>query len=521
MRDLRRLRSGSALAATLVLAAAAGLAYQLKYSSQNKVLHWQYGFTTLYTDPFNLHTGTNEGSGFRQAVGTWNTVAGSAFRFSGADASHAPWGSLPVNDGFNDIQLINLSLGSGTLAAAYTLASFSYEDSTGFNLDTDVDFTTTEVYDFQSVALHEQGHVLGLAHTNDSTAVMATYYTGILRTLQPDDINGVKALYPVIVPGGGGTPPVIPNGLPVLGAPVTGISLSSETVKLGSPVDLACTIANGTDDALFLQALYTEPSAVAPFNEVTVPAHSDHQVAATLIVSEVPGVYTVRCTFHGLDATHVYRAVGQGASQVTVTRDDIPVSVGDRLAASLGPSGVDRVGALLPKGTKVSFELRGDADNGMLPLLDVLDPEGIPVKWAPGRIVKAKAAGIHVLRVSNATANRGRYTLFTEPRGPVKVPAAAGLLPEGGTETEVPMTLLARTAGTLAISGSKKLGLRITGLVSPSGEEMEIEPGAAVTVPSLGEDGTWTVRVDGTAGLPGKFKVAFKGEWLPGKSLTE
>jgi hypothetical protein len=349
---------------------------------------------------------------------------------------------------------------------------------------------------------------------------MYAYGNVVQRSLAPDDINGVRALYPVIVSGGTPPPPPTPPGLPVVGAVVSGISLSKESVVLGQTMDLTCTIVNDLNESLFLQALYTEPSAVAPFSEVTVTAQTNHVVNASLIVSEIPGVYPVRVTFHGLAPTKVYRAVGQGGTEVTVTRPDIPLPLADKLSASLGPTGTDRVGTDLAKGTKVLLELRGDVNNGMLPSLAVLGPDGLPVKWAPGKIVKAKKAGVHVFAVANGTENRGQYQLFTQPVGSAKVPAVPGLL-AAGQVTEVPMFLYARTGGTLTVAGSKKLGLRVVGLRSPSGKEFDFDPAQVVTIPAFGEDGAWTVRVDGTAGLGGKFKVAFKGEWLPGKAKAE
>lgn len=52
--------------------------------------------------------------------------------------------------------------------------------------------------DLQAVATHEIGHLLGLDHSNSSSATMYYAYTGgtSARVLDPDDIAGVCALYP-------------------------------------------------------------------------------------------------------------------------------------------------------------------------------------------------------------------------------------------------------------------------------------------------------------------------------------
>jgi len=48
-----------------------------------------------------------------------------------------------------------------------------------------------------SVALHEAGHFLGLAHSNDDSAVMATSYRDLRpRALTSDDIAGICDIYP-------------------------------------------------------------------------------------------------------------------------------------------------------------------------------------------------------------------------------------------------------------------------------------------------------------------------------------
>ena len=54
------------------------------------------------------------------------------------------------------------------------------------------------VNDIQTHALHQIGHALGLDHSSDSNAVMyGAFAPGLVRrSLAPDDINGISALYP-------------------------------------------------------------------------------------------------------------------------------------------------------------------------------------------------------------------------------------------------------------------------------------------------------------------------------------
>lgn len=61
-----------------------------------------------------------------------------------------------------------------------------------------------EPIDYQSLALHEIGHALGLAHSANNKAVMWKFYVGSRRTLHDDDVAGIQALY-------GGPPECQPN----------------------------------------------------------------------------------------------------------------------------------------------------------------------------------------------------------------------------------------------------------------------------------------------------------------------
>jgi hypothetical protein len=64
--------------------------------------------------------------------------------------------------------------------------------------------------DLFSVALHEAGHALGLAHSDVPTAVMYPYYRYV-TALQSDDIAGIQDLYGAAVPAGPSATSVSPS----------------------------------------------------------------------------------------------------------------------------------------------------------------------------------------------------------------------------------------------------------------------------------------------------------------------
>lgn len=93
----------------------------------------------------------------------------------------------------------------GTLAKT----SVTYNDDTGEIYDADIEVNTANntvtisdekiEYDLQAIFTHEVGHFIGIAHSPNPSAVMfASYSPGstIQRTLHPDDIEAVCAIYP-------------------------------------------------------------------------------------------------------------------------------------------------------------------------------------------------------------------------------------------------------------------------------------------------------------------------------------
>lgn len=50
-------------------------------------------------------------------------------------------------------------------------------------------------FDLETVAVHEIGHLLGLAHSNGANSVMVPGYAGQRRVLSTDDVAGIQSLY--------------------------------------------------------------------------------------------------------------------------------------------------------------------------------------------------------------------------------------------------------------------------------------------------------------------------------------
>jgi len=84
------------------------------------------------------------------------------------------------------------------------LAHGFYPPPNGGNLAGDLHFDDAETWtrdlpptgtDLDTVALHEAGHTLGLDHSAVTSAVMYAYYGGARRTLDDDDIAGIRSLY--------------------------------------------------------------------------------------------------------------------------------------------------------------------------------------------------------------------------------------------------------------------------------------------------------------------------------------
>lgn len=161
----------------------------------------QHEITYAFDTGTNDVGGTAEFQAVRNAFQTWEAVIPLSFREVGINNNpDVRIGWRPANDPDH-------SMVGGTLAHADFPLGCSVVTNT---LPLPIHFDDTEhawaigavpnAFDVETVALHEIGHILGLAHSSVSGSVMFASVSSNLtkRVLTADDISGVQSLYPAI-----------------------------------------------------------------------------------------------------------------------------------------------------------------------------------------------------------------------------------------------------------------------------------------------------------------------------------
>jgi hypothetical protein len=153
---------------------------------------------------------------------TWTGVATSSFAFAyGGQTSRCP--SLveecpgpQVFDDFNDVAWLPVSGGSTLGVTWYSTtrdeADMALNTSFAWHAGSTSCTNQSGKFDAQTVFLHENGHVVGLGHSDVPAAVMYPTYGGARCQLHQDDIDGVSSLYPAA--GGSPSPTPTPSRTP-------------------------------------------------------------------------------------------------------------------------------------------------------------------------------------------------------------------------------------------------------------------------------------------------------------------
>ncbi len=155
-------------------------------------------------NPSRDPTGGAATAALKRSEATWTDVPSAAFVLGyGGLTSRCPslvmeCSGPQVFDGNNDTGWLRLS-GRGTLAVTWYSTTRDEADmavNTAYRWYAGTGAPPNRYYDLETVLLHENGHVAGLAHSSASGAVMEPYYEGVRRALSADDIAGLSYLYP-------------------------------------------------------------------------------------------------------------------------------------------------------------------------------------------------------------------------------------------------------------------------------------------------------------------------------------
>ena len=194
------MRKIPAVLVLIALATGSAHAYSLlgyKWSQSRVTMNLRLGASTFTRPAIDGSTTWNAAA--RPALSAWNTKMQN-MQFAVGSSSGQRAANDRKNYAFFASSAYGQLLGSRTLAVAITWYSGSRA------VDSDVVFNTRfkwnsyrgnlrpGVYDIRRVAIHEFGHVLGLAHSRRSGAIMQPYVSNQDR-LGADDIAGAQRLY--------------------------------------------------------------------------------------------------------------------------------------------------------------------------------------------------------------------------------------------------------------------------------------------------------------------------------------
>lgn len=263
------------------------------------------------------------------AVDMWNQVMGSI------QVGQVMNSTAPISQGD---RLNSLSFGStyfGHSFGAYTLAVTSYSYSGSTMLEGDIVFNTAWTWDsyrgglqsaidIQRVALHELGHLIGLAHSSVSGAIM---YPSINNSylLTADDISGIQALYgapsATPTPTPSPTPTPTPNPTPT---PTSTPSPNPTPTPSATPSPSPTPSVTPTPGVVRV-SLSVSPSSIRSGGTATFTISTSQPVSAATTVGYSMGGTALQGSNYSLSGTPGQVTIQAGSSSATVTLTELSV----------------------------------------------------------------------------------------------------------------------------------------------------------------------------------------------------
>ena len=271
---------------------------------------------------------TSWNSAVSPALDMWNQVMGNLQLGRVMDSTAPIVSGDRVNSMSFGAKFFGQSFGSNTLAVTY------YSSSGSTMIEADIVFNTAQSWDsyrgplrsavdVQRVALHELGHLLGLAHSSVSTAIMNAYINNSY-TLTADDIAGIQSLYGAS--NGSPTPTPTPTPTPFPTPTPTPFPTPTPT-PFPTPTPTPSVTPTPTPSTVSV-SLSVSPTSIRSGRRATFTISTSTPVSSDVIVTYRMSGTAVFGSNYSLSGTPGQFTIQAGSSSATVTLTES--SVGKR-----------------------------------------------------------------------------------------------------------------------------------------------------------------------------------------------
>jgi hypothetical protein len=267
---------------------------------------------------------------FRKAAASWQVQANvNLVEVPDGGQPFGATGNQQGDDRFGDIRIGGIEINASSLAVAFDPPPDNGDSLAGdIVMNPDVTWNLGGTYDVRTVAVHEFGHALGLAHSALTSAVMYPNYTGMKQTQGSDDINGIRAVYGVRPPDAYEPNNVYTAATNLNGLIGTNLQATLSGLDIGSSGDsdwFSITAPAGSTGAMTVRMQSTGLSSLSPrlavyrFNGSLVGLGQDIRAtsygdtATYTVTGVVPGQ---RYYFRTMSATSSITSAGAYAVQV-------------------------------------------------------------------------------------------------------------------------------------------------------------------------------------------------------------